>query len=618
MIARHKFITLLATLSMCMQARAQIQNEPTEVITSPPPATFSERAGLWPTETLGQDAFTNDKTSLTDRWNTVPAVQAREAGSPTLSIRGSAQADRVLQLFDGAPLNMADGIGASRLLVPTEVMSNVSLIKGPASVFYGNSAMAGAVDHRLRYFDRPTLDGSLGDAGGEFGDRHVALIIPVNKNDKPIAQFSFLSERDPGNFLYQSTTSPQAGRRDHNLQDLKRATASTDFEFGEGWNFSSRFVAADGEGESPGSLYFPTSSSYDQTALLATVQLSKKISASTLASLRLTDTRIWGLYDANTTVQSTSFVSRTSLFADLNTRLGDSFLLRTFGDLATDQLAASYVASSRYFEHDADLGQTLQISVSPELSLQPSYRYQSRFGQIFKAFAAILAKGQTTSSFKLSEGFRAPSLSDRFGNYSTFIANPALKPEKSWTAELGTEFESGHRYGGFLEGFGAKGSIFYTSFNDLVDTQTNGAIFTKVNSGEAKSQGGEASAAYGFHVWMVSVNYSYLDSKNLTANEPLRLSPKHEASLSIAQLFGPILIEAKETLWSSFYDRDPSSGLLKELPSWQTFDLSVRTLALTHWEFRAGALNLFDQARELTYGYPEPQRRFYASAARSF
>jgi outer membrane cobalamin receptor len=412
--------------------------------------------------------------------------------------------------------------------------------------------------------------------------------------------------------------SNQSGRRDHNSQDLARATAATDFNFGDGWNFSARFVQADSRGESPGSLYTPLVSAYDQSALLSTAQISKNISSKTLASLRITDSRLWGLYDANTSSQSTSFVSRTSLLADFNTTLSDSLLIRTFGDLSTDQLTASYVGSARYFEHDADLGQTLQISLSPEFSLQPSYRYQSRFGQIFKAFAAVFEKDKTTSTFKISEGFRAPSLTDRFGSYSTFIANPGLQPERSWTAELGTEFQNGRRYGGFLEGFGAKVSAFYTSFNDLVDTKTIGANSTKANAGEARSQGGEASFAYGFHIWMVSVNYSYLDAKNLTANEPLRLSPSHQASLSLAQLFGPILIEAKETLWSSFYDRDPSSGLLKELPSWQTFDLSMRTLALTRWEFRAGALNLFDQSRELTYGYPEPQRRFYVSADRSF
>ena len=275
-------------LSMAVQAHAQIQNEPVEIVTAPAPAVFSERAGIWPADSLPQDDFTNDRTTMSDRWNTVPGVQAREQGSPTLSIRGSAQSDRVLQLFDGAPLNMADGAGASTLLLPTEVMSGVSLIKGPASAFYGASAMAGAVDNRLRYFDEKTIEGSLADQSGKFGDRHVALIIPIMKNAKPVAQVSILSERDPGAF------------REHNSNDLARATAATDFTFSNDWNFSARIVEAHSSGESPGSLIFPFTSQIDQKGSLATAQISKSFGADSLASLRITDTRIWGDYDNGT------------------------------------------------------------------------------------------------------------------------------------------------------------------------------------------------------------------------------------------------------------------------------------------------------------------------------
>jgi outer membrane receptor protein involved in Fe transport len=605
---------MIALLLTSLIAYAQIQNEPTEVVTAAPAPVFSERAGVWPSDTLDSSIFgNNDRTTMNDRWNTVPGVQSREQGSPTLSVRGSAQSDRVLQLFDGAPLNMADGVGAATLLIPTEVMSNVSLIKGPSSVFYGNSAMAGAIDHRLRYFDETTLSAQIADAGGEFGDRRGSLVIPFTRNRKPIAQVSLLSERDPGAFLYQSSLG--SGRREHNSQDLLRATAATDFEFGSGWRLSGRIVEAHSSGESPGSLVFPLTSAFDQKGSLATVQLSHALGVSTLASLRITDTRLWGDYDHGA---SSSFVSRTSLFADFNTGVSDSLLIRTFGDLSYDSLTASYVGSAQFYQNDADVGQTYQWSLSPELSLQPSYRYQSRYGQLFKALAAVFTKGRSTTSLSYGEGFRAPSLTDRFGNFSTFIANPSLQPERSWSVELESEFLSGKRYGSFLEGFAVKASTYYTGFTDLVDTKTIGASVTKINAGNARSVGAEASFAYGYKIWMLSAAYSYLDGRNLTAGEPLRLAPRHQAAVSIAQLFGPLLFEAKETIWSSFYDRDPLTGSLVELPAWTTFDLSVRTLALTDWEFRLGASNLFDKSRSFTYGYPEAQRRFYLGASRFF
>lgn len=593
--------------------RRQIQTEPTEVVTAAAPSQlFSDRAGLWLSEQLPASTFdASDRTTTSDRWNTVPGVQAREQGSPTLSIRGSAQADRVLQLFDGAPLNIADGVGASSLFVPTEVMENVSLLKGPSSVFYGTAAMAGAVDHRLCYFDEPTLSAqltsSLAGSAQTLGDHRASLVVPFLKSGTPWAQVSVLADRDSG------------VHREHNSQDLVRATAATDLDLANGFKLSARLVEAHSSGESPGSLIFPLVSAFDQKGSLATLQLSRAMGVSTLASLRFTDTRIWGDYDHGS---SSSYVSKSSLFADLNTSLSSSLLIRTFGDFSYDALTASYVGGSHLNQHDSDLGQTYQLSLSPELTLQPAYRYQSRFGELFKSIAALYTrpqfKGRATTSLKYGEGFRAPSLADRFGSYSTFIANPSLQPERSWSVEFENVYVNAKRYGEFLEGFELRASTFYTGFSDLVDTRTSGASFTKINSGDARSLGVELSTTYGYKIWMASAAYSYLDAKNLTTNEPLRLAPRHQAALTLTQLFGPLLFEAKETLWSSFHDRDPLTGALLELPSWTTFDFSIRTVALTNWQLRVGVLNLFDQARMFTYGYPEPLRRFTFSASRSF
>ena len=601
-----------AVFLMATHAQAQIQNEPTEVITASPPSVFSERAGLWPADELNRETFTNDTSTINDRWNSIPGVQARETGSPTISIRGSAQADRVLKLFDGAPLNMGDGLGASDLLIPTEVMSGVSLIKGPASVFYGPSAMAGAVDHRLRFYDQPTVIGALGDDSGKFGDRRLALVVPIGKSK---TQLSVLTERDPQDFIYQSTTTSRSGRNDGNSRDLLRATAATDLNF-DGWSFKARTVQARSSGSTSGSLNFPTASTFENTASLLTAELAKPFSENILGSLRITDTRIWGAYDANSASPSMSFTSRTSLFADLNIDLSRTLKLKSFSDVSTNHLTASYTGNSEYNESDADIGQTLEVSLTPEISVQPGYRYHSRHGRIFKALAALYAKENQTWSLKFGEGFRAASLTDRYANFQTFIANPGLQPETSWSAELGHAFESGRRYGGFLEGLATKASVYYINYSNLVDTRTVGSNTQKINSGEARSYGAEANVAYGYKVWMASFGYNYLESKNTTANEPLRLSPKHQAVATLAQLFGPFLIEAKETLWSSFFDRD-AAGALTELPAWKTFDLTFRTLAFTDWEFRGGVLNLFDQSRELTFGYPEPQRRFFLEVSRS-
>lgn len=618
MIRRLSAISVALSLAFAFVpaiANAQIQNEPVDVVTASVPSTFSERAGFWPTEEIGNEQLKSDSSTLNDRWNSVPGIQARENGSPTFSIRGSAQADRVLKLFDGSPLNMADGVGGSDLLIPTEIMSNVALIKGPASVFYGTSAMAGAVDHRLRFYDDPTFSGTLGEAGGLLAEKRAALIVPL-ANKK--TQVSVFAEQNPQSWLYQSTTTNRNGRNDGNAKSLYRATAASDLHFGSTTALNVRAVVAKSTGDSSGSLYFPIHSTIDQTASLISLELKKQISSTVQASAKLLDTRIWGLYDDGTISQSTSFTTRTSLFADVNVALNDSLLLKSFTDTSLNSLAASYVGSSRYYETDFDIGQTLEASITPQISLQPGYRYQSRYGQFFKSLAAIFSSSPSTFALKLGEGYRAPSLSDRFGNFSTFIANPSLKAERSWTSEISWNYEPGRRFSGFLKGYSSKASLYYTNYSDLVDTLTTGGTFTKINSGEARAYGSELSVAYGYRVWMFSAAYNYLNAKSVSSGEPLRLSPEHQTVFSVAQIFGPLLIEAKDTLWSPFYDRDPATGLLKKLDAWNTLDLTFRTLALTNWEFRGGIYNLFDVPRELTIGYPEPQRRLYVSAERSF
>lgn len=618
MILRAFRILILTATCGATNAQAQIQTQPVEIITAAPPAVFSERSGYWPTDEYAQDVLLTDRSTINERLNSVPGVQARESGSPTVSIRGSAQADRVLKLVDGAALNMADGVGASDLLIPTEVMSQVSILKGPSSVFYGRSAMAGVIDHRVRYFDRLALKGTLTDNSSQFGTRNIGVILPfTNKSETTKLQGSLFHENNPGDYKFQSTTTDAKGRRTSSSTELTRATLAGDMQSGA-WHFATRLVAGKTVGESPGSLAFPFRSTFDTDGTLATVEASRPLGGSQHLAIRVTDTRLNGLYDKETVNESTSDVSRTSINLDHRALITDQLLVRSFADAANNELSASYLANRKYREHDFDLGQSYEYSISPEISIQPGFRYLSRFGEVFKALGVIRSRERHTQFITYGEGFRAPSLTDRLANYSTFEGNPDLKPERAWAIEAGASFQEGQRYGGFLDGFATRASVYYNEYRDIVDNQINGAVITKVNSGRARTIGSEASVAYGYEAWSLSVGYNYLDGKNKTANEPLRLNPQHQGVVTLSHLFGPLVFEARETFWSSFYDRDPATGALAKLPAWETFDLTVRTLGFTDWEFRGGVLNLFDENRELTIGYPEPQRRFFVSALRYF
>lgn len=69
-------------------------------------------------------------------------VYSRNAG---VTMRGMNSTSRVLVLYDGAPLNKADGGGINWNRIDPDFIGKVEVVKGPASAIYGGNAFAGVV-----------------------------------------------------------------------------------------------------------------------------------------------------------------------------------------------------------------------------------------------------------------------------------------------------------------------------------------------------------------------------------------------------------------------------------------------------------------------------------------
>lgn len=598
-------------------ANAQIINQPVEIIEAPPLSAFSERSGAWPTKEIPEDIFSTDSSTIAERMNTIPGFVARESGSPTYSIRGSGQADRVLRLYNGLPLNMADGVGASDLFLPTETLGRVSVLKGPSSVFYGASAFGGAIDHTTRWFDQRAIRLTGFEEGGKLGTRSALGVLPVRTKNSS-SQFSVFHERRPGRFPFQSTTTTQSGTRENNAADLSRLTASSQINIDETLRVTAHAIAAKNVGESAGSLQAPFNNSFDMNGTLASVAVEKSLSATDLLSLRFSDFRIWGLFDRDTPTMSTSYAARHSIEADSRFALSDRTIARFFADVYFDDVSASYLEGKTFTQTNSEVGTSWDYALSSNWSLLPGARYRSESGELLKSLGLLYSDSQSKGWLTYSEGFRAPSLSDRFSNTPFFVGNQGLQAERSASVELGGSTETGKRFGGTLEGFALEGALFATRYSNLIDLTRVGSADSRINRGSARAYGLEGSAGYGVSIWSLTFAYAYLDARSEAPDEPLRLSPKHQAAVIIGHQIGPFIIEAKETVWSEFFDRDTAAGPLRALPAWETLDLTFRTIGFTSWEFRGGVLNLLDEPRELTIGYPEPQKRFFLSAMHFF
>ena len=362
-----KLIVLLFLISQSVNA--QIRTEPTEIIEATALTAFSERSGYWPSSLFHIDTTPIEFDNVADFLNTVPGVQARENGSPTVSIRGSAQATRVLSLVDDIPLNLPDGLGAPTLLLPREVLSEVDLFKGPASVFYGSSAMAGAINYRLRKFDRAAIRGLIADDGGQFGTRSVFGVLPIRfsrKND--FLQLSAFQETAPGEFLFQSTTQNTAGRRTFNNSSTQRYTLSGE-QGGDQFKIRERAIIANSIGATPGSLTFPTPSFFNNWVALGSADLSTKISEQLSATIRGSSLYSESTYDAGTSSAAKAIASKNAVNLDSSASLAEHLMMKSFADYTHGELQASYNDNQQDVEDSVEIGQSFEYNFNEFLTL---------------------------------------------------------------------------------------------------------------------------------------------------------------------------------------------------------------------------------------------------------
>ncbi|MDY0071638.1 MAG: TonB-dependent hemoglobin/transferrin/lactoferrin family receptor [Thauera sp.] len=140
------------------------------------------------------------------------------------------------------------------------------------------------------------------------------------------------------------------------------------------------------------------------------------------------------------------------------------------------------------------------------------------------------------------EAFRAPTVTEMFGNLSTnqalfnFRPNPALKPEISKTQEVGAMF-SFNDVVGSGDQLRIKASYFTEDVKDMIDQQTvgtyvrqapfagTGLVFQRLNVAKGERHGGELEVAYAWNDLTLGLGYSRLRSKNAETGAHLYAPP---------------------------------------------------------------------------------------------
>ena len=139
-------------------------------------------------------------------------------------------------------------------------------------------------------------------------------------------------------------------------------------------------------------------------------------------------------------------------------------------------------------------------------------------------------------------GFRAPTINDLF--FPDF-SNPDLKPERSLSWDAGVE----QRFWGDRIRLGLV--YFYNSFDNLIRfvPTTTFPFVAAVNVASARTEGIEFTADVDLLANLVaSVNYTYVDSEDLSTDRPLRREPRHRWNVRLT--WEPI---PRLNLWASVH-----------------------------------------------------------------
>lgn len=229
----------------------------------------------------------------------------------------------------------------------------------------------------------------------------------------------------------------------------------------------------------------------------------------------------------------------------------------------------------------------------------------------------------------VSDRTRFPTMFERYSTrFDTAIPNPNLKPEEALNYELGWSDTFDRR-------LKVSAAVFYTEISDYIDsvfqyTTPDGDVRQNQNVGDGVHRGIEVSVDYDlFPGLRVGGNYTYLYRKITDPVAPdLKPTdtPEHEAFLYLAwdamrNLTITPSLELASNRWSTVNTPTSPSGvntLYTQTGSYALVNLNIEYRINDQWTTSLAGRNLTDEYYELTEGYPDPGRQFYANVRAQF
>lgn len=561
---------------------------------------FSDRTGIVPSTSILYNSLLSSQSPF-DALTKVPGIQTKDESGPSISIRGSVSNNRVLSLVNDIPINF-DIQGPSLLLLPYEVLEDLHIFKGPASNFYGDFAMGGAINFKIKKLKNRAL--SIG--AGSFQSRHFLYTYKTKSN----SQFHLFHKAAIDDFPYKSGPNYISGNRDNNEKELYRASYLSEKKTNN-TQHNFLFLAASKNSVSPGPANFLSKTKNKEQGGLSQYSLKKYWKNSTLG---------FQLYLATQTNQFMDSSYPQSRYAYINS----GSKLNYEQDLGNYQTNINFIYKHYEYDFNYDFGTAKSnnykkdayeiskiISINwGDFIIQPSFKYIVEHQKIASGLQILKEYSKYYWQTSYTQGFRNPGYGDKYVDTSNFVSNSKLNPETSYQVE----FKVGRIRNSFINW---SISAFFLEYKNLIkNINLSGGSETKKNIGYAQSKGFEIDFSKNFQL----IEFSYLASYQESVEQsgvPLNLSPYFQSKFHISHYWGPLKIDLANVHWSDFYDKDFGKEQQK-MHGWTSWDFSISSYAFKSFSFRLIFENFTNQSQVTKINYPQAGRNYYLEVQRFF
>nr|WP_174507446.1 TonB-dependent receptor [Acinetobacter sp. Marseille-Q1620] len=504
-------------------------------------------------EKIIQQSPISDLGHLLQREAALNIAQSGGIGQQTSAFIRGTNSTHTLFLKDGASLNTALDGGASIPYIDLSDVSQIEILKGPASVQYGTDAIGGVINVRTTPPKKQQFF-VTGEIGEDHSYKTIAGADLVQdgfyaqvRGQRLESDGTPVTNKDPNREGYdQKGYSAKVGYE----QDQYGASVSisenkgTNVYYGGSHDFFNRLINVIGR--------------YDFTP-----ELSLNTRYSNFKD-ELTGKTYQGYFD---TERNEGDVNLRWKFTDhQNMLFGASINNADVESLSIIGKKKSLDSTGYYIQHQYDKdGIHTQAGVRVEDNDQFGTHTVGQLAGRIQVAPLTSIYANVGTAFKAPTGnqlyylFESPEWGNTYGN-------PDLKPEKSLSYEIGIDQKLAY-------GLSAYASIYQTKIKNLIDYVYSYPNLTYENVNKAKMTGGEASLKWKQNDLFLTTEYAYVKTENEDTGFELAKRPRQTITLTAGlenEIYGiSTSLVAKST------SKISSSANSAKLPGYTTIDLNA-------------------------------------------